>query len=367
MAVRRKQMTWFGKTALFLLAFLIPLGIGGLGILWNFLEDYQQSLPENVAQEGLSLFENGRMDVLSQYISYTPHPLEAEDSFEETVQQYLSSGEGNSGEYTLIPKVGGSDEKRYVVALDGKKVAELVLTPTGETSEYGFPVWSLSDIEMFSVSGEYALEIIAPSDAEITVNGHALSAEYMVDNAVPLEIEGYAELPEGHSQPLYVRYQVEGLLMSPQVEAKASDGGECVLELTEDTGKKQTYSVTRYASEQFVSAVGVKAEFAAKLYAEFITKDASLDELLPYLLVGGSLYNHLQDFSNYWYIDHNSNAFENLVLDNFILYDASHYSCDISFDYYIYMGNQSYEYPTAYTLYFVREGEQWKLATLEIR
>ena len=121
------------------------------------------------------------------------------------------------------------------------------------------------------------------------------------------------------------------------------------------------------AGEEFAAGAGVKAEFAAKTYAEFITKDAALAELTPYLLPGGSLQKYLQDFSNYWYIDHNSNEFKNVKLENFILYDASHYSCDISFDYYIYMGTKPYEYPTAYTLYFVREGEQWLLATLEIR
>ena len=166
---------------------------------------------------------------------------------------------------------------------------------------------------------------------------------------------------------MQVCYQVSGLLEAPEVEIMTADGSKCVLELIEDTGLTQSYQVTRYASEEFAAGAGVKAEFAAKAYAQFITKDAQLTELTSYLLPNGSLHRSLQEFSNYWYIDHDSNEFKNLKLENFILYDASHYSCDISFDYYIYMGTKSYEYPTAYTLYFVREGEQWLLATLEIR
>lgn len=361
------RISWFGKAALFLVLLLVPLGIGVLGILWGFLDDYQHSLPENVAQEGLALFETGDLDVLSRYIEYVPNPMEAENSFQEIVKQYFTPKADGAGEYTLIPQVGGGTERRYVVALDNVKVAELVLTASGETSEYGFPLWTLSDIEITSVSGEYGAEIVAPADVELLVNGHVLDGDFMTDNAVLLDVAGYRELPEGHSQPLYVRYRVDGFLKAPTVEARVSDGGECVVELTKDTGTLQSYRVTHYAGDEFAAAAGIKAEFAAKLYAEFITKDASMEELLPYLLPEGNLYQHLQGFSNYWYIDHDSNEFKNLKLENFIIYDASHYSCDISFDYYIRMGSQTHEYPTAYTLYFVWEENQWKLATLEIR
>lgn len=364
---RAGKLGWFGKTALFLIFLVIPVTIGGLSVLWEFLEDYQNSLPENVAEEALTIFETGDMDTLTGYIEYTAHPLDTRESFDAIVQEHFAVKDGGAGEYTLIPKMGAGEEKRYVAALDHVKVGEIVLADSGRTSEHGFTLWELSDIELFSVKGEYGAEILAPADAQVLINGNLLSTDYMVDNAVMMDVEGYRNLPEGYSQPTQVRYQVSGLLADPEVEVVTTDGSACVLEVTEDTGLVKYYTTTRYAGEEFAAGAGVKAEFAAKAYAEFITKDAQLSELSQYLLPGGSLYTSLQDFSNYWYIDHTSNEFKNVVLENFILYDASHYSCDISFDYYIYMGAQEYEYPTSYTLYFVREGEQWMLATLEIR
>ena len=369
MAVRpgKRGSSWFWKAALFLVLLMVPLGIGVLGMLWDFLEEYQESLPENAAQQGLMLFENQQLEALAPYFSYTPHPLEAEGNFAQAVEQYFAPKEGGKGEYSLIPKVGTGSEKRFVVALDGVQIAELVLTPSGKTQRYQLDTWQISDIEVSPISGKYGVEILAPAGIQLTINANDLSQDYMVDNAVAMDVSGYRELPEGYGQPTYIRYRVEGLLQMPQVEAQAVDGGSCALNLTEEKDGIAYYEVIHYASEEFASASGVKAENVAKLYAEFITKDASFGELLPYLLENGSLYNHLYGFSNAWYITHDANAFENLEMDNFILYDASHYSCNIQFDYYIYMGSKSYQYPTAYTLYFVREGEQWKLASLEVR
>jgi len=364
---RKRKLGWFGKTALFLILLAVPLTIGGLGVLWEFLDDYQKSLPENAAEEALKLFEEGDLEALSQYIDYSPNELDASDSFDAIVEAYFSPKDGGKGEYTLITQMGGAAEKRYVVALDNVKVGEIILKDTRKVSDHGFPLWELSDIELFSVTGEYGAEILAPADVQVLINGNLLSADYMTDNAVVMDVEGYRDLPQGYSQPLQVRYEVSGLLEAPKVEIRTTDGSECVLEMTEDSGLTQSYRVTRYASEEFAAGAGVKAEMVSKAYAEFITKDAELTELSSYLLPGGSLQKYLQDFSNYWYIDHDSNEFKNLKLENFVLYDASHYSCDVSFDYYIYMGTKAYEYPTAYTLYFVREGEQWLLATLEIR
>ena len=76
MAVRpgKHGSSWFWKAALFLVFLMVPLGIGVLGMLWDFLEEYQESLPENAAQQGLMLFENQQLEALAPYFSYTPHP-----------------------------------------------------------------------------------------------------------------------------------------------------------------------------------------------------------------------------------------------------------------------------------------------------
>ena len=119
---RTGRLGWFGKSALFLLLFCIPLMLGLLSLLWEFLDDYQKSLPENVAEETMLLFENRDMDTLIQYIDYTPHPFDTEESFQTIVDAHFAPKNGGEGEYTLISKMGGGEEKRYVVALDGVKV-----------------------------------------------------------------------------------------------------------------------------------------------------------------------------------------------------------------------------------------------------
>jgi len=364
---RRKKRSWFLTAVCFVLLFGIPLGIGSLRELWSFLEEYQISLPENVAQEGLELFQERDIGTLSQFVDYTPHPLDRTGSLNGWLAEYLGFDDEDT-EYTLIPKTGGANQKRYVVARDGFQIAELTLTPSGKETKRGFSLWELSDIDIASVAGDYGIEIVVPQGVEVTVNGFPLDENYLIDNAVPLEISGYRDLGENY-QPIALKYRVEGLLEPPEVEASPKDSGYCTLEvITPENREKIThYQAKRLAGQDFIDVAGIKAEFAAKLYARFITKDATLDALLPYLLKGGPLYKQLQGFSNAWYIDHDSYDFQDFEMDDFILYDESHYSCNVRFRYIIRMGAKVYEYPSAYTLYFVYGAGDWLLASLEIQ
>lgn len=364
---KRKKRSWFFSAVCFMLLFCIPLGAGSLRELWSFLEEYQISLPENTAQEGLELFQNRDIGTLSQFVDYTPHPLDRSGSLDGWLAEYLGFDD-ESAEYTLIPKTGGSNQKRYVVARDGFQVAELLLAPSGVETKRGFSLWELNDIDIASVAGNYGMEIVVPQGVEVTVNGFPLDESYLIDNAVPLEISGYQDLGQGY-QPIALKYRVEGLLEPPEVEANPKDSGYCSLEdvSPESGGNINYYQAKRFAGQDFIDTAGIKAEFAAKLYARFITKDATFDSLLPYLLKDGPLYKQLYGFSNSWYIDHDSYDFQDFEMDNFVLYDESHYSCDVRFCYVIRMGAKVYEYPSAYTLYFVYGAGDWLLASLEIQ
>lgn len=363
----RKRRSWFSVLVCFLFMFMIPLEIGGLRELWKFLEEYQLSLPENAAREGLALFENREIEVLSRFAEYTPHPLDRISSLDDWLEEYLGFYDGDA-EYTLIPRTGVSSQKRYVVARDGVKIAELLLTPTAGETKRGFSLWEVSDIDIAPVSGRCGVEIIVPQGVEVLVNGIPLDAEYLVENALPAEVSGYQEMPPG-LQPAVMKYRVEGLLEMPELSARSRGDGSCVIEELGPGAEENTvcYRVTHFAGRSLRETAGIKAEYTAKLYARFITKDAQLEALLPYLLQGGPLYNQLYGFSNVWYIDHDSYEFQDFEMDRFILYDGSHFSCDVDFNYIIRMGNKVYEYPSAYTLYFVNSAEGWQAASLEIR
>ena len=365
-ATPRKRRSWFSVLVCFLFLFLVPLEIGGLRELWEFLEEYQLSLPENAAQEGLELFQNREIEILSQYVEYTPHPLDRVSSLDGWLEEYLGFYDEDA-EYTLIPRTGTSSQKRYVVARDGVKVAELLLTPTAGETKRGFSLWEISDIDIAAVSGRCGVELIVPQGVEVQVNGIPLGEEYLVENALPAEVSGYEGMPP-ELKPTVRKYRVEGLLEPPELTASPKGDGSCVIEEMEgEEADVLRYQVTRFAGDSLRETAGILAENAAKLYARFITKDAQLEALVPYLFQGGPLYGQLYGFSNAWYIDHDSYEFQDFEMGRFILYDDSHFSCDVEFNYIIRMGSKVYEYPSAYTLYFVNSAQGWQAAALEIR
>ena len=123
---RAGKLGWFGKTALFLIFLVIPVTIGGLSVLWEFLEDYQNSLPENVAEEALTIFENGDMDVLTEYIEYTAHPLDTKESFDAIVQEHFAVKEENERKTLVVIKggQGGQSEGSEDRTLDKRLVTQ---------------------------------------------------------------------------------------------------------------------------------------------------------------------------------------------------------------------------------------------------
>lgn len=54
-------------------------------------------------------------------------------------------------------------------------------------------------------------------------------------------------------------------------------------------------------------------------------------------------------------------------MDHFQQYSPDHLSCDVTFDYHIYRGSRVHDFPSAYTLYFIRTDSGWKVANLAAR
>ena len=118
--------------------------------------------------------------------------------------------------------------------------------------------------------------------------------------------------------------------------------------------------------ESVTTPLSLFVEAAAKAYATYITRDSQLTEVLPFFLPGTEFYTHLSQFYNGWYNEHDSYAFDNVVISEWAALDADHLSCEIAFDYSITLGWRTFDYPSRYTVYLVRTGGGWKISNLVV-
>ena len=335
--------------SLYTLLCLVAAGTG-LWLLWGFLDQYDRNSPQQIVRSFARQVEAGEYASLLNGGQLQPSRFDDADRME----AWLAD---NLGGKRISCRPAAGSEKEYLLSADGRDFARVRLEPQGKPNLYGMQPHQVTGVEtMVELIPEAT--ITAPAEAAVTVNGVPLEA---ADGEDAAESGVYTGLPEGYLPPQLVSYRLTGLAGMPEVTARMGeqdctvnwDGTACTVTSQPDAALQQ--EITPLAEE------------ASHLYARFITQDATRTALNPYLLAGTEFYGKLAEFYNGWYIDHQSYAFGETVVDGFQQYSPDHLSCDVTFDYHIYRSSRVHDFPSAYTLYFIRTDSGWKVANLAAR
>ena len=345
---KRRLFGWFFAVYTFL---WIGAAAVGLWFLWGFLEQYDRNSPDIIAKNAAAEIESGSHELLLQSEELAPDRFFTAEQKEEWLAAYLA------GKRISSRKVPG-EENCYQLSADGDDFAQITLEPDGAENRYGMRPYRVSKVE---TSLETLPEIViqAPADAVIKVNDVPLTAgDQTGENKAE---QAYAGMPEGYALPGQVTYRLQNLAMLPEVSA-VMEGGICSV-VQQDT----VFTVTAEADDTLRQEIETPAMEASHLYARFITQDANRRDLTPYLLSGTEFYDKLAGFYNGWYIDHDSYEFGETTVDNFRMYSKDHLSCEVQFIYQVRRGSKIHEFPSSYTLYFIRTEEGWKISSIAAR
>ena len=322
---------------------------------WGVLAEYETSTPVNAIKGVMAALEEDPVAFLAQHSKFEPGEFSTREQFEEYLAEKL--GEERAFHYTA----DGSEDANVLVytLLNGQKViAKAQRVRRSGKGEHGFDRWELAEL-----SGLYrylpAREILAPPGAEVRVNGVLLTGSHVSgeSNALP----GFGALPQTMAPPALTRYQVNGLLAEPVIEAVGPQGQVCGVNAA---GTQTVVSVP--ADDGQIAQWDPLVREIASLYARFITKDAEIGELNGLLLPGGALAKQLSSFYNGWYIEHDSYEIANMNSSGYQVYGEGFFSCHIAFDYTIIKGSRRYDYPSSYTLYYVYSNGKWLVANLSV-
>ena len=355
----------------FLLVILCVLGIAlGARYLNGVLEDYESAQPKYVAQQAARLFERGDYEAIFGLDTSMRDVPEEDRAYYIGQLQALAAGREVSWSEAYS---GNEDERRYRVSLDGEKFAEFTLVPSGAQTKRGSRLWTLGSVTTFVRIEEpqiaepeptpvptIACSITVPSSFTVTADGRTLDANDVVEDGIPIVPAGM--LPSDVTAPAMVRY------------AFPSESGVPDIRVTDWQGNAQTpmqdgehsWRCDLPQNPELEALYGESALEVAKRIAKYSTREASQDSVLKKCAKGSPAYESIKSFDSSLGKKPKSSTFENVVVSDFYLYSEDCFSCRVSFDYIPRFGKESKTYPTAYTLYFVRQGDSGKLYSFSL-
>lgn len=350
----KKQRSYHSHFPLFFTLYtLFCLSIVGTGLylLWGFLAQYDQNAPDQIAAAAAATIENGDYSLIQSSEQLQPSRFADANRIQKWVESYLKEKEVSSRRSTKT-------SNQYLLSANGEDFASFTLIPEGEPNLYGMQPHQITQVKTF-IPFLTDFQIEAPAQAVVTVNGVTLLPEEQIPTEQ--EFSAYANLPEPQTAPQKVTYQLDSLAGIPEISAQMPNG------ICEISAKGKKAIITAKADPSLIEILTPLASESAQLYARFITQDASRNQLSPYLLKGTEFYQKLSEFYNGWYITHDSYQFGEVKIDDFQAYSSQHISCDVSFDYQIRRGSKTYDFPSAYTLYFILTEDEWKVANILTR
>lgn len=344
------------KGLLIYISILAFVGVVFLGILWDFLRNYQVSMPTSVMNDIVELLENTKDgSELEKITSANSNEFESQDKINDF---YLSLKDKESLSYSNISEDSSDQEKAYYISSGDEQILRVVLELKKDGARYGFDKWKLKELK--SVESEVC--IIAPSGVEVYINGKEVSSNYITssEKQIPL-IENLYNKNWVSDLPNLIEYKVTEFVSIPVVTVKENSE-----EITLSKNTEGVYEYQFSATEEFAQSISPRIIEASETYGKYITKDIDFGTLSQYLISGSKLYENLRTLEIRWYQEHESYEFNNQEISDFKMYGENCFSCNVYFEQTVYTAGVPNLYKTDLTWMFVKINENWYLADMNI-
>lgn len=311
--------------------------------LVGILGEYEQSQPKYAAEAIYErYFENGiKYDELLDISGYELSEFESKAE----LVRYLN--EQNSGEMSYYRVTSGVDAAicKYIVKMGSVKICTFTLE-ADENKDSRFDSYSLASLELYYTPVQ-SVSVTVPSDTTLYLNGKAADDRYIVESGIKTDSCDY--MPVGVDGITLKRYEIDGLLYQPTIEAKTEGGTSC--EISESGDGIYTASVpydSALEAEWHDKVIDI-----VKAYAVYMQGDSYFGSISGYFEYGSDLYEMIRTVENMFVVSHYAWSFENESASEFYRYDDNTFSCRVSVTHLLHRwGADDYKDFIDMTLYF---------------
>lgn len=273
-------MSLFSKIFLSTIAAFLALLVIGSTILKYALADYENSLPQTMAQTYFSeQVKSGKL--------YGVGGTEFESKV--TVATVFTE-KYRPRDMTLSAVTSAESEVyRYVVKAGDEKILSFVIVPSGKESTFGFKKYAIDEINLHF--GD-SITLRAPADCTVQVNGVKLEEKHRTAQSTD-----DLAMPEGVSKVPTYTYKIENLFAEPSIVIKDANGNN--LEVVYDEQAKE-YEVIRNYDDALKEKYGYLARTVVRTYATYMQNDCKFGEVAKYFQKDTDTYNYIRTSEVGW-------------------------------------------------------------------
>lgn len=337
---------WF-KLVLLALALICAVAVWAvLDRLWVSMEQFEANSEIGAVTEYFNRFAAGDYDTATDTSGFV---FDEKNTREDYIRYLKDTFGSDFSDLRFAGRDGEAEgEKLYRIYAGNKAMGSVRLIPvTGQARN-----WKVISEVTYAPS----FTVVAPSFVTVKA-GDLVQTPNAAEAVVHEDFKGLAE----HiTAPTKVSYTVEGYLYAPEISGTVGDT-VCTVTETED-GYELTVPVAESDRTVYENAI---VDFS-KLYARYISEDATFNSLKTKMLKGTAFYESVRTFYNGWYTTHSGYEFRNLTVSDVIRADDNTFAGTVRFDYVVFRGKTEHVYPSAYRLSFVLSDGQWLLGDLKI-
>ena len=324
----------------------------GLNWLHGWLSDYEAAQPTVKSQEIFDqLFSDPDWAQLYDMAGI-------EDTEYEGKEEFVTYMENKVGERELSFMSTSSglatDQKKYIIKLGEEKLGNFTLRGEGAITE--IPEWNFHSLELF-FEREESFRIRMMNGQTAYVNGVALDDSFTIQIA-STKAESSGLLPIGTAGTKVYTQQINGLMATPTVTIKNTDGSEATVTYDAETGTFATETVSTVMSDEEKDV----ALNAIKAYAKYQIKEASTATVAKYFDSTGDAYKSIMETVLAWTKGNSGYSFANDTVTGYARYSEDLFSVYATTEMTINLTDGGTQVkPINATLLFQRKNGNWRV------
>ena len=206
-----------------------------MAVLWKYLEAYEFTRPENVMSQFEQMADEQYWETaITSSFAVTPSEFETKSQLEDELCLSLL----RDGKMTYVKDEVYTDAAPvYLVSVNGVELCRVYMSPqAGGEAGFGLQYMSINKVELladFIAPKARSITITAPVGATVTVNGIAVSENYLSDAAPDTS---YLPELEQNATDLLCCYEIANIYGTVEIAGTAANGDTLVAEKSDENG-----------------------------------------------------------------------------------------------------------------------------------
>lgn len=225
----------FARALILYTVVLVVAAVAVMAVLWKYLEAYEFTRPENVMSQFEQMADEQYWETaITSSFAVTPSEFETKSQLEDELCLSLL----RDGKMTYVKDEAYTDAAPvYLVSVNGVELCRVYMSPqTGGEAGFGLQYMSINKVELladFIAPAARSITITAPVGATVTVNGIAVSENYLSDAAPDTS---YLPELEQNATDLLCCYEIANIYGTVEIAGTAANGDTLVAEKSDENG-----------------------------------------------------------------------------------------------------------------------------------